>query len=188
MSARPNAPLTSAEKITRYAHAISSNTSNLVTELNRVSAPVPPSNPDNEAILRQLQTISSQLAKINTRLDALEQPRPQLVDDTDTVGLQGLELWCSASDYYALPTAEYVPISLTSHADHNTEPTTRARVSTIPQCGTALPRCSLCTTAITSQSSASLPRSGTSHNLVFHSHPAHQHSLTLQIPRPKGTS
>lgn len=180
MSARTNPPLTSAEKITRYAQAISSNTSNLVTELNRVSAPVPSSTADNAAILRQLQTISEQLAKINTRLDALEKPTPQpfdhavdhAVDHAATVGLQGLELWCSAPEYYALPTAEYVPTSLAGHANHNTEPTTRARVFTIAQCGTALPRCSLCTTAITSQSSVSLLHSGTSHNLVFHSRPA----------------
>lgn len=170
MSARNITPLSSTEKIARYTQAISSNTSNLITELNRVNAPAPPSTVENAAILQQLQTISEQLTKINTRLDALEQPSPTPIDHA-TVDVQNLELWCPSFDYGSLPTAKYVPTALisddTGRANPNIDLTTHARVSTIPQFDTALTRSSLCTIATTSQYSASLQLSGNSHKSVF---------------------
>lgn len=157
MSNPTTTPSSSERNITRYSQAISSNLANLMSELARASAPVPPSNED---IFRQLLIITEQLNKVNQRLDALEQASSTLLNHA-TANVVPVEVEDELAQFFPL-TVVYVPIvvyfvSCSSYA---------CIVSTTPEhaCTTPLPaitatRCFRCTTATTKGSWDSRPPS-----------------------------
>lgn len=73
----------SARKIANYTQSISSGVTNLLTELGRVNATSSPDTNTNNAVLTQLQVLTTLVQDMSTRLAAVEQ-NLQKLDHGDT--------------------------------------------------------------------------------------------------------